>query len=80
MTTTVATVTATQAITSRVVLRFRDFGEDAMGAAESEFDKIAHISLPLFEGTSLMASDVIGAQGTPLMPATTYTSTSRRHR
>jgi PhnB protein len=44
------------------VLRFRDFGEDAMGAAESELDKIAHISLPLVEGISLMASDVIGAQ------------------
>jgi len=44
------------------LLRFRDFGEEAMGATEAERDKIAHISLPLVEGTSLMASDVIGPQ------------------
>ena len=44
------------------LLRFRDFGEDAMGAPEADRDKIAHISLPLVEGISLMASDVIGAQ------------------
>jgi PhnB protein len=44
------------------VIRFRDFGEDAMGAAEEDLDKVAHISLPLVEGVSLMASDVVGAQ------------------
>ncbi len=42
------------------VLRFRDFGEDAMGAPEADRDKIAHISLPLTNGIGLMASDVVG--------------------
>lgn len=44
------------------VLRFRDFGEDAMGASGPDLDKIAHISLPLVGGIGLMASDVIGPQ------------------
>ena len=44
------------------ILRFRDFGEDAMGVPESDFDKIAHISLPITNGVGLMASDVAGQQ------------------
>jgi len=44
------------------VLRFRDFGDDMMGASEADQDKIAHISLPLAEGYNLMASDVVGPQ------------------
>lgn len=43
------------------ILRFRDFGDDAMGVAEAERDKIAHISLPLANGIGLMGSDVTGA-------------------
>lgn len=43
-----------------MVLRFRDFGE-AAGVAESELDRIAHISLPLGD-TMLMASDVPASQ------------------
>lgn len=42
------------------IIRFRDFGDDAMGAGEADGDKIAHISLPLVEGIGLMGSDVIG--------------------
>lgn len=42
------------------VMRFRDFGEDAMGVPESDRDKIAHIALPMTEGVNLMASDVAG--------------------
>ncbi len=44
------------------ILRFRDFGDDAMGASEADLDKVAHISLPLVNGIGLMASDVIGPQ------------------
>lgn len=44
------------------VLRFRDFGDNAMGVPEADLDKIAHVSLPLGEGIGLMASDVVGAQ------------------
>lgn len=39
------------------VLRFRDFGDNAMGVADADLDKIAHIALPLAEGTNLMGSD-----------------------
>jgi len=44
-----------------MVLRFRDFGGDPAGVAESELDRIAHIALALGE-TMLMASDVPASQ------------------
>lgn len=44
------------------VLTFRDFDDDAMGVPEADQDKIAHISLPIANGMSLMASDVAGPQ------------------
>lgn len=43
------------------VLRFRDFGEEAMGATGSDLDKIAHIALPLGDGNLLMGTDVIAS-------------------
>lgn len=42
------------------VLRFRDFGDNSMGVSDADLDKIAHITLPLAEGTNLMGSDVVG--------------------
>lgn len=42
------------------VVRFREFGGEAMGVAEEDLDKVAHIALPLLEGTNLMGSDVVG--------------------
>ncbi len=47
------------------VLRFRDFGGEAMGAAGDDLDKIAHIALPLGDGNLIMGTDVI-----PSMPMT----------
>ena len=44
------------------VMRFRDFGDNAMGVSEADLDKIAHVSLPLGEGIGLMASDVVGPE------------------
>lgn len=44
------------------MLRFRDFGEDAMGVPEADREKIAHVSLPLSGGVGLMGSDVAGEQ------------------
>lgn len=44
------------------VMRFRDFGEGTMEVPEADREKIAHISLPMGEGLSLMASDVVGPQ------------------
>lgn len=38
--------------------RFRDFGDNGMGVAENELDKIAHMSLPLADGIELMGTDV----------------------
>ncbi|MFW6088328.1 MAG: VOC family protein [Gemmatimonadota bacterium] len=43
------------------VVRFRDFGEDALGASEDELDKIAHIGLALAGDVYLMASDVVSS-------------------
>ena len=48
------------------VVRFRDFGDNAMGAPESELDRIAHIALPLGETNILMGTDVLGSQGQSL--------------
>jgi len=44
------------------MLRFRNFGEDAMGVPEADREKIAHVSLPLVGGIGLMGSDVAGPQ------------------
>lgn len=50
------------------IMRFRDFGDDAMGVSEADRDKIAHVSLPLVEGVGLMASDVVGPQADAFNP------------
>ena len=42
------------------LLRFRDFGDNAMGVGEADLDRVAHCALPLTEQTTLMASDVVG--------------------
>lgn len=41
------------------VSRFRDFGDNTMGIAEHELDKIAHIALPLGPTNMLMGTDVV---------------------
>jgi PhnB protein len=41
------------------LMRFKDFGENTMGIAERDLDKIAHIALPLGGGALLMATDVV---------------------
>jgi PhnB protein len=40
-------------------VRYRDFGDNGMGAPESELDKMAHVSIALGSGNVLMATDVI---------------------
>jgi PhnB protein len=49
-----------------LLVRFGDFGEDAMGASPAERDKIAHISLPLGKGNILMGTDALEAHGKAL--------------
>ena len=43
----------------RAVVRFRDFGDNGMGVAEGDLDKIAHIALPLGPHAMLMGTDVV---------------------
>lgn len=43
----------------RTVVRFRDFGDNSMGIADDELDKIAHIALPLGADNLLMGTDVV---------------------
>jgi PhnB protein len=43
----------------QAVLRFRDFGDNGMGVAEKDLDKIAHIALPLGPNALLMGTDVV---------------------
>ncbi|MBN1239790.1 MAG: VOC family protein [Gammaproteobacteria bacterium] len=45
-----------------MLVRFGDFGEDAMGVAENDRNRIAHVSLPLGDAM-LMGSDVVGSYG-----------------
>lgn len=52
------------------VIRFRDFGGEGMDVPESELDKVAHIALPLGDGTNLMASDVVGPDAEALVVGT----------
>ena len=42
------------------VLRYKDFGDNAMGVSEVELDKIAHIALPLGGNNMLMGTDSLG--------------------
>jgi PhnB protein len=48
------------------VLRFRDFGENAMQVPEADLEKIAHIALPLGGTNILMGTDVLESQGQTL--------------
>lgn len=48
------------------VLRFKDFGENSMGAPKNELNKIAHIALPLGKDNILMGTDVLESQGQSL--------------
>jgi PhnB protein len=48
------------------VIRFGDFEDNAMGIAEKDLSKIAHISLPLGPDNILMGTDVVDAMPTRL--------------
>jgi PhnB protein len=57
----------------QAVLRFRDFGDNGMGVAEKDLDKIAHIALPLGPNALLMGTDVVDAMpGTFTVGTNTY--------
>lgn len=49
-----------------VVLRYKDFGDDAMGAPEEDQNQIAHIALPLGQDHMLMGTDTLESLGQSL--------------
>lgn len=57
------------------MLRFRDFGDNGMGVAADELDKIAHVSLPVGPHNRLMGTDVVGAQGRSLTMGNNFSIT-----
>lgn len=54
------------------LVRFGDFPENPMGIAEDELDRIAHIALPLGNGTILMGTDVVGSFGKEFTTGTNF--------
>ena len=57
------------------LLRYRDFGDNAMGVGESELDKIAHVSLPLCPHTTLMGTDAVASHGRVLTVGNNFSIT-----
>lgn len=54
------------------VIRFRDFHGQAMGIAEADLDKIAHIALPLGPNNTLMGTDVLPSMPTKLQAGNNF--------
>lgn len=54
------------------VTRFSDFGDNRMGVAEADLDKIANIGLPLGPDTVLMATDVVEGFPQELSPGNNF--------
>jgi PhnB protein len=53
------------------VIRFSDFGDNAMGVPDKDLDKIAHIALPIGTGL-LMGTDTLESWGRPLTMGNNY--------
>lgn len=54
------------------VVRFRDLGENDMGVSADELDKIAHIALPLGNGSILMGTDATGSMAQSLVAGNNF--------
>lgn len=54
------------------VIRFRDFGDNGMGVAEADLDKIAHIALPLGPDNVLMATDHLDSLPKEFVPGNNF--------
>lgn len=48
------------------VVRFKDFGGNAMGVPDEDLNKIAHIALPLGKDNMLMGTDTLASLGQSL--------------
>jgi len=54
-----------------VLLRFRDFGDNEMGIAEKDLDKIAHVALRLGQ-SMLMGTDVVDSMPMTFTPGNNF--------
>jgi PhnB protein len=54
------------------VVRFKDFQDNSMGVSEKDKNKIAHIALPLADGSLLMGTDVVESMGKPVIMGNNY--------
>jgi PhnB protein len=57
------------------IVRFRDFGGNAMGVPDKDLDKIAHIALPLLNGSMLMGTDTLESFGQKLTAGNNFSIT-----
>ena len=57
------------------IMRFRDFAGNPMGVAEKDLDKIAHVALPLLNGSMLMGTDTLESFGQNLKAGTNFSIT-----
>ena len=55
-----------------MLVRFKDFPDNGMGASGPDLEKIAHIALPLGGGNMLMATDTIEAFGRKAVMGTNF--------
>lgn len=53
------------------VVRFQDF-DGMMGVSDEDRDKLAHVALPLGNGSMLMGSDTLESFGNPLVVGNNY--------
>lgn len=48
------------------IVRFKDFGDNSMGVPEADLDKVAHVALPLRDGSMLLGTDTLESFGQQL--------------
>lgn len=56
-------------------VRFKDFPDNSMGVPEADLDKIAHIALPLRNGSMLMGTDTLESFGQELTAGNNFSIT-----
>lgn len=57
------------------IIRFEDFGENSMGVPDEDLTKIAHVALPLRDGSMLMGTDTLESLGQELTMGNNFSIT-----
>lgn len=57
------------------IVRFRDFADNSMDVPEEDLDKIAHVGLPLTDGSMLMGTDALESLGQELTAGNNFSIT-----